>query len=83
VAHACNSSYSRGSDQDDLGSKPAQTNSSKDPILKKPITKKGVGGMGQGPDEVAQGVGPEFKPQYQTHKKSNKCLLWTSVLKIY
>jgi hypothetical protein len=34
-------------------------NSSRDPILKKPFTKK-TGG-------VAQGVGPEFKPQY--HKK--------------
>jgi hypothetical protein len=31
-------------------------NSSPDPILKKPIIKKGAGG-------VAQGVGREFKPQ--------------------
>jgi hypothetical protein len=31
--------------------------------LKKRITKKEVGGM-------AQGVGPEFKPQYRKKKKS-------------
>jgi hypothetical protein len=42
--------------------KPAQANSSWDPILKNPITKKGGG--------VAQGVGPEFKSQY--FKKQNK-----------
>jgi hypothetical protein len=37
--------------------KPAQANSSRDPISKIPITKKRAGG-------VAQGKGPEFKPQY-------------------
>jgi hypothetical protein len=42
--------------------KPAQTNSSRDPISKIPKTKK-AGGM-------AQGVNPEFKPQY--HKKKKK-----------
>jgi hypothetical protein len=47
-----------GRDQEDYGSKPTQANSSQHPILKKPIThKKKAGG-------VAQGVGPEFKPQY-------------------
>jgi hypothetical protein len=30
VAHACNPSYSGGRDQEDLGSKPAQANSSRD-----------------------------------------------------
>jgi hypothetical protein len=34
VAHTYNSSYSRGSDQEDHGSKPAQANSSRDPISK-------------------------------------------------
>jgi hypothetical protein len=34
VAHACNPSYSGDRDQEDWGSKP-------DPILKKPIAKKG------------------------------------------
>jgi hypothetical protein len=40
VAHTCNPSYSGGRDQEDHGSKPAWANSSQDPILKNPITKK-------------------------------------------
>jgi hypothetical protein len=40
VAHACNPRDSGGRDQEDRGSKPAQANSSQDPILKTPITKK-------------------------------------------
>jgi hypothetical protein len=39
VAHACNPSYTGGSNQEDHGSKPAQANSSQDPVLKKPFTK--------------------------------------------
>jgi hypothetical protein len=39
VVHACNPSYSEGRDQKDCGSKPAQANSSRDPISKKPFTK--------------------------------------------
>jgi hypothetical protein len=67
VTNACNPSYSGGRDQEDLGLKPAQANSSQDPISKKPITNKRA-------DEVVQGVGPEFKPQYCKKKKksSNK-----------
>jgi hypothetical protein len=43
VAHACNPSYSGGRDQEDLGSKSAQANSSQDPFSKKKnITKKGL-----------------------------------------
>jgi hypothetical protein len=42
VVHTCNPSYSGGRHQEDHGSKSAQTNSLKDPILKKPITKKGL-----------------------------------------
>jgi hypothetical protein len=38
VAHACNPGYSEGRDQEDGSSKPAQANSLKDLILKKPIT---------------------------------------------
>jgi hypothetical protein len=57
VAHACNTSCSRGRDQEDHSSKPAWANSSRDPILKNPTTKNWAGG-------VAQGEGPEFKPQY-------------------
>jgi hypothetical protein len=60
VAHTCNPSYSRGRDQEDHGSKPAQANSLRDPISKKTHHKKRA-------EEVAQGVGPEFKPQYHTH----------------
>jgi hypothetical protein len=40
-AHACNSSYSGGKDQEDLGLKPAWVNSSRDPILKNPSQKYG------------------------------------------
>jgi hypothetical protein len=64
VFHACNSSYSGGRDQEDLGSKTAWANSSRDSILKNPSythphTKRAGG--------VAEGVGPEFKPRYHTH----------------
>jgi hypothetical protein len=41
VAHTFNPSYSGGRDQEDLGSRPVQANSSRDPISNKPITKKG------------------------------------------
>jgi hypothetical protein len=59
VAHACSPSYSGGRDQEDLGLRPAQVNSSEDPILKN-ASQKRVGVM-------AQGVGSEFKPQHHTH----------------
>jgi hypothetical protein len=42
VAHAYNPSYSGGRDQEDHDSKPAQSNSARDPISKKPITKIGL-----------------------------------------
>jgi hypothetical protein len=41
VAHTCNPSYSGGRDQEDLSSKPTP-GKSRDPILKKPITTKGL-----------------------------------------
>jgi hypothetical protein len=65
VVHACNPSYSGGREQEDGGLKPAWANSSRDSIWKKPITKKRAG-------EVAQGVGPEFKPQYHKKEKGIK-----------
>jgi hypothetical protein len=40
VAHTCNPSYSGGRDQEDHGLKPVGANSSQDPSLKNPITKK-------------------------------------------
>jgi hypothetical protein len=52
--------------------KPAWANSSKDPISKKIITKR-AGGM-------AQGVGPEFKPQYLKKKKLKRFSLPTKTL---
>jgi hypothetical protein len=54
--------YSGGRDQEDHGWKPAGTDGSPDPILKKLITKKRAGG-------VSQGGGPEFKLQYQQKEK--------------
>jgi hypothetical protein len=45
--------------------KPAWANSSRDPILKIPNTKKAGG--------VAQGIGPEFKPPFcKINKKANE-----------
>jgi hypothetical protein len=61
VAHAYNPSYSGGRDQENHSSKPAQANSSQDPILKIPNTKMAGG--------VAQSVGSEFKPQYHQKNK--------------
>jgi hypothetical protein len=60
--HTCNPSYSAGRDQD--GSKPARANSLNS--LQNPISKtlhKNRSGR------VAQGEGPEFKPQYLKKKK--------------
>jgi hypothetical protein len=63
VAHSCNPSYLGGRDQEDHSLKSAQAN--RNPILKKPISKKRAGG-------VAQGVGPEFKLLYQKKKKKRE-----------
>jgi hypothetical protein len=57
VVHACKPSYAGGRDPEDHGSKPAWAKSSMRPYLKKSFTKKAGG--------VAQGIGPEFKPQYR------------------
>jgi hypothetical protein len=56
MAHTYNPSYSGGRYQEDCGSKPL---GKARPDLKKkaPITKRAGG--------VAQGEGPEFKPQYR------------------
>jgi hypothetical protein len=40
VAHACNPSYWEGRDEEDHSSRPAQANSSQDPISQIPNTKK-------------------------------------------
>jgi hypothetical protein len=64
VAHTCNPSHSRDRDQEDCSSKPAQANSSRDPISKISNTERAGG--------VAQGVDPEFKPWYRRKKKFTK-----------
>jgi hypothetical protein len=64
VAHTCNPSYSGGRDQQDRGSKPAQSNSSTRPYHKKNPSQKRAG-------RVAQGVGLEFKAQYCKKKDKN------------
>jgi hypothetical protein len=61
VVHTCNPSFCGGRDQEDRGSKPTGANSLRDPISKKNPSEKRTGG-------VAQGIGPEFKPQYNTLK---------------
>jgi hypothetical protein len=67
VAHACNPSDSEGRDLENHSSKPTQANSSEiDPISKNPSQKRAEG--------VAQGEGPEFKPQY--HKKRQHILCY-------
>jgi hypothetical protein len=74
VAHASNPSYSGERDQEDCSLKPAWANSSGDPILKIPITKRA--------GEEAQGEGHEFKPQYRKKKLyslTNAEILWTWV----
>jgi hypothetical protein len=63
VAHGYNPSYSGGKDQEARSLKPAQVNNSGDPISKH-LSQKRAGG-------VAQGVGPEFKPQYRKEKKKS------------
>jgi hypothetical protein len=64
VTHTCDPSYSGGRDLEDLGLKPAQANSSRDPISRKhPSPKKG-GGVG--------GVSPEFKPQHCKKKENSR-----------
>jgi hypothetical protein len=40
LAHTCNPSYPGGRDQEDHGSKPAQANSSQEPISKKTLSQK-------------------------------------------
>jgi hypothetical protein len=65
MTHTCNPRYSRGRDQEDRGSKPAQVNSSQDPVSKKTLQKNRA-------DGVTQGEGPEFKTQNHTHTKKRR-----------
>jgi hypothetical protein len=64
VAHTYNPNYSGDRDQEEHSSNPAGAKSSSDPFSKNPSQKRAGG--------VAQGVGPEFKPQYRKKKKKRK-----------
>jgi hypothetical protein len=64
VAHTCNPSYSGGRDQEDHSSKPARKIVLKTLSRKNPSQKRAGG--------VAQGVDPEFKPQYCKNKKQKQ-----------
>jgi hypothetical protein len=64
VAHTCNPSYSGGRDKEEHSSKSAPGKQLTRPYLEDIHHKKRAGG-------VAQGVDPEFKPQYQ-HKKTKQ-----------
>jgi hypothetical protein len=68
MAHACNPTYSGGRDQEDCSSKPVQANSLRETLSQKyPSQKKWGEGSG-----VAQGVSPEFKPQYHEKERMMK-----------
>jgi hypothetical protein len=60
-SHACNLSYSEGRDQEACHPKPAPGKTTR-PSLKTIQHKKRA-------SRVAQGLVPEFKPQYQKKKK--------------
>jgi hypothetical protein len=62
VAHACDPSFSGGTDQEDCSSKQLEQKSLGDPISKKENLHKRAGG-------VAQGICSEFKPKYHKKKK--------------
>jgi hypothetical protein len=67
MARAYNPSYSGGRDQENQGSKSARANSFQSRDFEKNPSQKRAGG-------VAQGIGPEFKPQYHKKKKNNRFL---------
>jgi hypothetical protein len=61
VAHTCNRSYSRGRNQEDCSSKPAQANSSQDPISKIPTQKRAKGAA-----EEVERLSSKCKPRVKT-----------------
>jgi hypothetical protein len=68
-AHTCNPSYSEGRNQEDSGSKPAQANSSREPISKKPITKIGL-------MEWLQVKALSSSPRTAKAKRQSLCFVW-------
>jgi hypothetical protein len=61
VAHTYNPHYSEGRDEEDHGLKPAQANTSQNPVLKN-LSQNKTG-------RVAQGEGPEFKPSKRRRRE--------------
>jgi hypothetical protein len=61
VAHACNPSHSGGRDQEDPASKASSGQIVPETLFRKKPSQNRV-------SLVAQGVGPEFKPQYHKNK---------------
>jgi hypothetical protein len=78
VAHACNPSYSGGRDQEDHRSKPAQANSSGDPIWKNPSQKIG---LVEWLKEKALSSNPSIKKKKKTeeNKRERNENSWTSL----
>jgi hypothetical protein len=66
----CNPSYSGGRDQEDQGSRPAWTNSSQDPILKKIHHKKRAGRVVQVVESLPSKR--KFKPQFRQKNKNKE-----------
>jgi hypothetical protein len=75
VAHACHPSYSRGRDQEDHSSKPAQANSSERPYLEEPFTKIGL-------VEWPKVKAPSSSPRTAKKKKKKKIPYWDGVCKL-
>jgi hypothetical protein len=76
AAHTCNPSYLGDWDQEDHGSRPAQTNSSGDPVSKiaRPKWTWRCGSSGRAP--VLQVWSPESKFQLYQKKKKNSLYVW-------
>jgi hypothetical protein len=68
-AHTYHPRYSGSRDQENQVSKSARVNSSQDPILKIPNTKKGWCSGSSDRGSAWQAWDPEFKPQYHKTKK--------------
>jgi hypothetical protein len=74
VAHFCNPNYSIGSNKEDCGLKPAQANSSRDPISKKKKKKKTITKKGcwSGSSAHMPNKGEALNGKPQCHKKEKE-----------
>jgi hypothetical protein len=71
AAHACNPSYSGGTDQEDLGSEPAWANSLREAILKYPVH-KGAGEVTQAVECALASVRPSVQTPVLPRKKKKE-----------